>query len=52
MTLRQQFENEIKAPKGTVEFLFESDNQNYITWLERKVNNSKTRNKKPIKFYP
>lgn len=52
MTLRQEFENEIKATKGTVEFLFETDNQHYIAWLERKVNNLKTRSKKPIKFYP
>ena len=43
MTLRQEFENEIKATKGTVEFLFETDNQHYIAWLERRImENDKT----------
>ena len=37
-TLRQQFESEITT-KGA-EFLFDSNNQNYIMWLENKINSN------------
>lgn len=34
MTLREEFENEIKSTKGGVSVLFEARNQQYIEWLE------------------
>lgn len=40
-TLREQFEQEIKA-KLPNEILFESSNQNYISWLESKLNVDRT----------
>ncbi len=39
MTLREEFENEIKANKGGISVLFETSNQHYIEWLECKVKN-------------
>lgn len=37
MTLREEFENEVKNNKGGISVLFETSNQHYIDWLENKV---------------
>ena len=37
LTLREQFEREIKNSKGGLSALFETRNQQYIEWLESKV---------------
>jgi hypothetical protein len=42
MTLREQFENEIKSDKGGVSVSFEARNQQYIKWLEDKVQSLST----------
>jgi len=39
MTLREEFENEVKTNKGGISLLFETSNQHYIEWLECKVKN-------------
>lgn len=39
MTLREEFENEIKTNKGGISVLFETSNKYYIEWLECKVKN-------------
>ena len=39
MTLREEFENEIKTNKSGISVLFETSNQHYIEWLECKVKN-------------
>lgn len=39
MTLREEFETEIKTNKDGISVLFETSNQQYIEWLERKVKN-------------
>lgn len=38
MTLREEFENEIKNKKD-IERLFETSNKKYIEWLEVRINN-------------
>ena len=38
MTLREQFEDEVKHEFGGVELLFELSNEKYIQWLENKLN--------------
>lgn len=37
MTLREEFENEVKSNKEGISVLFETSNQHYIDWLENKV---------------
>lgn len=39
MTLKEEFENEIKINNGGISVLFETSNQKYIEWLESKVKN-------------
>ena len=39
MTLREEFENEIKAKEGGISRLFETSNEHYIKWLEYKIKN-------------
>jgi len=38
MSLREQFENEVKVKYSGIELLFETSGQKYIEWLELKVN--------------
>lgn len=37
MTLREEFENEVKTGKSNLEILFETNAQNYIDWLEKRI---------------
>lgn len=37
MTLREEFEKEVKNSKGGISVLFETSNQHYIEWLEAKI---------------
>lgn len=37
MTLREEFENEVSKGKSNLEILFETNSQNYINWLEAKI---------------
>lgn len=37
MTLREEFENEVKNSKGGISILFETSNQHYIDWLENRI---------------
>jgi hypothetical protein len=37
MTLREEFENEIKSKSNGIELLFKTSSEKYIKWLEQKV---------------
>jgi hypothetical protein len=37
MTLREEFENEVRKTKTLAHVLFETSNQYYIAWLEAKI---------------
>lgn len=41
MNLREEFESEIDAKCSGLTVLFEKSNNNYITWLENKINDAK-----------
>ena len=40
MTLREEFEKELKAKNKGIELLFETSSKKYIEWLEGKINNT------------
>ena len=38
MTLKEEFEIEVKTKTNRINLLFETSNQKYINWLESKIN--------------
>ena len=40
MTLREEFEQEIKSTMGSLAFLFQTSDKHYCNWLEKKVNSN------------